>query len=89
MKVELELADDQVGVVADVMLEKMRDQGLVIVAPVREIPYSVAEATVALNVTDKTVRNLVEAGKLVEVPNMGRMRITAASVHALREGRSQ
>lgn len=85
--VELALGAEQVGAVAEVMLEQMKAKGLVMVRPEREEPYTCAEAVTALNVSLGTVYNLIKAVRLVVIKGLSVKMIAAHSLHAFREGR--
>jgi len=86
MEVKLNLSEEQVNNLAAAVVEQMVRDGVAMVEPERAAPYSVAEAAVALSVSEDTVRRYVEAGKLRRVKGMSRVLIPVGEVKRYQEG---
>ena len=68
------------------LLVQAKAEGLAVDLPERREPYTVKEAAKALNVSFKTVYNLVDAERLQVVKGLSVKMVTADSLHAVRDG---
>ena len=88
MKVTLNLSDvSDVDMqrLAAAMLDQVLDKGLAVRLPERKVPYSLVEAEKALNVSQPTIRRMVQAGRLRRVSGLSRFLVSAESLHAVRD----
>lgn len=76
----------QVGSIAMAVVAEMERQGKVMVKPDQTKPCNVGQAAVELDVSQRTVRRLVEAGRLDRIPGTSRMLITVDSIREFQKG---
>ena len=78
----------QVGSIAMAVVAEMERQGKVMVKPVEQQikPMSKIQAARELNVCERTIRRLVEAGRLDRIVGTSKMLITVDSIREFQKG---
>jgi transcriptional regulator with XRE-family HTH domain len=85
MKLVVDLGDaDSLGTE---LVRVMKAKGMVMKAPKRVEPWSVAELAEVAGVSGTTIQRLVEGGVLERVKHVGRVLVTAQSVARWFEGK--